>query len=74
MGKKNSLKPELEQDQQKFIVVRHGLRKELMEHFGTTYPTVKSALKCEAQSELANEIRAYALSHGGVMVRKIVEQ
>ena len=52
------------------ILVEHGLRKEIMEKLDTTYPTVKKALNYEANTTLAEKIRHYALTHGGVLAEK----
>lgn len=52
------------------IMVEHGLRKEIMEKLGTTYPTVKKALIYQSNTELAEKVRYYALTHGGVLVEK----
>lgn len=52
------------------IIVEYGLRKEIMEKFGTSYPTVKKALNYETSTLLAEKVRFYALSHGGVLAEK----
>ncbi len=49
------------------IIVEHGLRKEIMEKLNTTYPTVHKALNYKVNTLLAQRIRHYALTHGGVL-------
>lgn len=52
------------------IIVEHGLRKEIIEYFDTTYPTVQRALKFKTNTKLAQKIRYYALNCGGTLVKK----
>lgn len=52
------------------IMVEYGLRKEIMEHLGISYPTVKKELAYQSNTELAEKIRHYALTHGGVLAVK----
>lgn len=57
----------------KEIKIEHGLRKEIMKQFSTTYPTVKAALSYKSHTPLAEKIRSYALQHGGVVVESVVQ-
>ncbi len=52
------------------ILVDYGLRKEIMHHLDTTYPTIKRALEFKTNTSLAQQIRFYALKRGGVLMRK----
>jgi hypothetical protein len=47
------------------IKVEHGLRKELIELLGCTYPTIKSALEYRTNTALSSKIRQAALNRGG---------
>lgn len=49
----------------KRIVINHGIRKELMDIFGTTYPTIRNALNYQTDTTLAKKIRKAALNKGG---------
>lgn len=52
----------------KRIVVDHGIRKRLMaEGFGS-YPTIREALNCQSNTEVARKIRQRALQLGGVVL------
>ena len=53
----------------KEIRVSHGTRKLIMDYFNVTYPTVRKALRYNTNSVTALAIRAYALEHGGWLVR-----
>lgn len=55
-----------------FIIVEYGLRKEIMRMLNTTYPTVQKALNYQVNTEFAEKIRHYALTHGGVLAEKKV--
>ncbi len=55
----------------KEIRVEHGLRKEILKTFNTTYPTIKTALSFQSDTENARMIRGYALNHGGILVESI---
>jgi hypothetical protein len=54
----------------KKIIVENGDRLKLMKIFNTTYPTVRSALNFQTNSELACKIRKAALNRGGVILEK----
>ena len=52
------------------IIVEYGLRKNIKEFFDTTYPTVQKALEFKTNTNLAQNIRHYALKRGGALVKK----
>jgi hypothetical protein len=45
-----------------------------MERFGTSYPTIRSALEFRTHSLLAQSIRKYALEHGGVLMGMVQDK
>lgn len=55
----------------KRIVIRHGLRKQIMTDLGVTYLTIRAALSFKSDTRMAKVIRLYALEHGGVTVTAI---
>lgn len=52
----------------KEIKIDHGMRKEMMEIFDTTYPTLRSALRFLTNTDKAIRMRTYALMHGGILM------
>lgn len=52
----------------KKIVVDHGIRKRLKEEGYGSYPTIRAALNCECNSDVAKRIRQRALHLGGVVL------
>lgn len=50
------------------IVISHALRKQILEVFDTTYPTVRKALAFETNSAKAYQIQQFALRNGGVLI------
>ncbi|MDR2004364.1 MAG: hypothetical protein LBQ74_15140 [Prevotella sp.] len=48
------------------ILVKHYIKRQIMEALGTTYPTIKRALDGKRMNELALRIREKALELGGV--------
>lgn len=50
------------------IVVPHGIRDKLVKLYGTSYPTVRAALKGTSKSLLSFRIRKGALENGGVEI------
>lgn len=52
----------------KQIIVGYGVVKALQAEFGTTRPTVGSALRLRTNTQLACKIRQRALQLGGVMM------
>lgn len=55
-------------DKFKIIKVSHGMRKQMMEVFSTTYPTLRAALSFETNTAKAEMMRYYALEHGGILL------
>ena len=55
-------------DKFKIIKVSHGMRKQMMEVFSTTYPTLRAALSFESNTDKAELMRHYALEHGGILL------
>ena len=51
--------------EKQLIKVKHTLRLKLMQLHGTTYPTVRKALRYESDSKLSEQIRKSAMEHGG---------
>lgn len=58
----------------KEIKVQHGLRREMMSVFGTTYPTIRAALRYKSDTYYAKRMRGYALNHGGVIIEYSINQ
>ena len=52
----------------KRIIVDHGTRKRLKEEGYGSYPTIREALNCLSNTEVARKIRQRALQLGGVMM------
>ncbi len=52
----------------KRIIVDHGTRKRLMEEGYGSYPTIREALNCLSNTEVARKIRQRALQLGGVVM------
>ncbi len=52
------------------ILVPAGVKKELRDELGTTYPTVREALAGIKSTDIAEKIRAAALLKGGVEVKQ----
>lgn len=50
---------------EKRIVISHALRKQILEVFDTTYPTVRKALAFETNSAKAYNIQQFALKTAG---------
>ena len=61
-------------DENKIIIVSHGLKKEMMEVLDTSYPSIRSALAFKTNTMKAKVIRKYALDHGGKLVEMYSEQ
>lgn len=57
----------------KQIHIEHGLRKQIMEELGVTYPTVKAALTYKSDTLTAKTIRRYAIEHGGVILQGVAD-
>ncbi len=55
-------------DENKIIIVSHGLKKEMMEVLDTSYPSIRSALVFKTNTLKARAIRQYALNNGGKLV------
>jgi len=55
-------------DENKIIIVSHGLKKEMMEVLDTSYPSIRSALAFKTNTLKARAIRQYALNNGGKLV------
>lgn len=55
-------------DENKIIIVSHGLKKEMMEVLDTSYPSIRSALSFKTNTLKARAIRQYALNNGGKLV------
>lgn len=53
---------------EKRIVISHALRKQILEVFDTTYPTVRKALAFETNSAKAYKIQQFALKNGGILI------
>lgn len=51
------------------IIVKLGVRRELMRVFGTTYPTVRLALSRYHSTKLHAKIRKAALELGGAEIK-----
>jgi len=43
----------------------------MIEIFQTSYPTLRQALQFQMNTDKAEEMRSYALEHGGVMMTSI---
>lgn len=56
------------------ILVPSGLKMEIHRTFGYGRTTINRALNGANDTPIARKIRAYALSHGGVEVRKTPEK
>lgn len=56
------------------ILVPSGLKMEMHKSFGYGRPTINRALDGANDTPIARKIRAYALAHGGVEVRKTPEK
>ena len=67
--KTSTMKKENNISQIKQIVVNHGLRKQIMAALGATYPTVRAALHFMSDTEKAQQIRQYAIDHGGILLQ-----
>ena len=52
----------------KRIIVDHGTRKRLKEEGYGSYPTIREALNCSSNTEVARKIRQRALQLGGVLM------
>ncbi len=52
----------------KIIIVDHGTRKQLMSEGLGSYPTIREALNCRSNTEVARKIRQRALQLGGVVM------
>ena len=52
----------------KRIIVDHGTRKRLMEEGYGSYPTIREALNCLSNTEVARKIRQRALQLGGLVM------
>lgn len=52
----------------KRIIVDHGTRKRLKEEGYGSYPTIREALNCLSNTEVARKIRQRALQLGGVVM------
>lgn len=50
------------------IKVNYGMRKQMMEIFSTTYPSLRAALSFQVSTQKAVRMRDYALAHGGVLL------
>ena len=58
----------IDMDENKIIIVSHGLKKEMMEVLDTSYPSIRSALAFKTNTLKARAIRQYALNNGGKLV------
>lgn len=56
------------------ILVPSGLKMEMHKSFGYGRPTINRALNGADDTDTQRRIRAYALAHGGVEVRKTPEK
>jgi len=52
----------------KEIKVDHGMRKQMMVIFETSYPSLRAALRFKVNTDKAILMRSYALMHGGVLL------
>jgi hypothetical protein len=52
------------------ILVPYGVKKEIMEGLGYTYPTIKKALRGESRSKASKKIRQAAINKGGYEIVK----
>ena len=52
----------------KIIIVDHGTKKQLMSEGLGSYPTIREALNCRSNTEVARKIRQRALQLGGVVM------
>lgn len=52
----------------KRIIVDHGIRKQLKEEGYGSYPTIREALLCQSNTDVARKIRQRALQLGGVVM------
>ncbi len=50
------------------ILVPHGVKREIMEGLGVSYPTVQKALCGKSNNKLSQKIRQAALNKGGCEV------
>lgn len=51
------------------ILVKHYMKKAIIESLNTTYPTVRKALRGKGKTDLIMKIREKALELGGVEVK-----
>ena len=47
------------------IIITGALRREILERYGCTYATLKSALEYKTNTAFGRELRRYALERGG---------
>lgn len=61
-------------DENKIIIVTHGLKKRIMKELDASYPTIRTALAFKTHSVKARLIRKFALENGGKLMEKPEEQ
>ena len=54
------------------IIITGDLRREILERYGCTYATLKSALEFKTETAFSRELRRYALERGGELWQRIM--